>query len=390
MSTQQIVPGKTGKKNTQKPQSRFQSLWSEAEALASENAKLEKELDNLVRRVSSDIMTAERNMGETIRDVVYRQIDFAGKKSLLKWQRFELNDWMEQNLSELMMMGLLDEPLQNKIALLRASQMGIDIDPESDLSPAEQLDRYFGVDDDDDDDDDYGLDDTDASGDNTTADMFDDDFDDDMDETQKVEFDDDSAEEEMLEELLRKLRAEFEEDEAEAEDERAAHFRQSENPITDDVLKRLFRQTAAVLHPDKEPDAQRRQEKHELMSQLLKARKERDLITIVKLHEEHSPADSGFSMEDEQALEEVLVDYLNQQQQRMEEIVEQSPMHRMAYSEFYSQKPETVTRKINAHLKKIDERHQSLQHFVTEVKTLKRLKEILSARYDAQSFGGGW
>ncbi len=382
MSTQQIVPGKAGKKNTQKPQSRFQSLWSEAEALASENAKLEKELDDLVRRVSSDIMTAERNMGETIRDVVYRQIDFAGKKSLLKWQRFELNDWMEQNLSELMVMGLLDETLQNKIALLRASQMDIDIDPDSDLSPAEQLDRYFGVEDEGYDElDDFDTPDGSASGDL---------FDDDMDETQKVEFDDDSAEEEMLEELLRKLRAEFEEDEAEDERERAAQSRQSENPITDDVLKRLFRQTAAVLHPDKEPDAQRRQEKHELMSQLLKARKERDLITIVKLHEEHSPADSVFSMEDEQALEEVLVDYLNQQQQRMEDIVEQSPMHRMAYSEFYSKKPETVTRKINAHLKKIDERHQSLQHFVAEVKTLKRLKEILSARYEAQSFGGGW
>jgi len=380
MSTQQIVPGKTGKKDSYKSQSLFQRLWSEAEALASDNVKLEKELDDLVRRIGSEILAAELKMGETIRDVVYRQIDFASKKSLLKWQRSELSDWMEQNLSELMMMGLLDEPLQNKMAILRASQMGFEIDPDSELSPAEQLDQYFSAE-----DDQYAPDDFISSDGMPNGELFDDE---DFDDAMEVECDDDSAEEEALEELLRKLRAEFEEDEE--GDENMDSSEQALTPITNELLKRLFRQTAAVLHPDKEPEAHRRKEKHELMSQLLKARKERDLITIVKLHEEHSTADSAFSLEDEQALEEVLVDYLNQQRSRMEEIVEQSPMHMMAYSEFYSQKPATVTRKINAHLKNINVRHEAMRHFMTEVKTLKRLKEVLSERYEAHSFGDGW
>jgi len=384
MTTQQIVPGKSGKKNRQEPESRFQRLWSEAEALASDNQKLEKELDSLVRRVSSEILSAERLMGETIRDLVYRQIDFASKKSLLKWQRAELNDWLEQNLSELMVMGLLDEPLQNKMAVLRAAELGFELDPDSDLSEAEQLGKFLGFDDDVDPDD-SGMHTGNAQGDFLEED------DDDLDNTMKVYFDDDSAEEEALEELLRKLRAEFEGDDDEWEyDNDSPSASSSENPITDGVLKRLFQQTAAVLHPDKEPDEQRRREKHDLMSQLLKARKERDLITIVKLHEEHSTAASSFSTEDEQALESVLIEYLNQQQERMDDIIHQSPMHRMAYSEFYSQKPATVSRKIKAHLKKIDDRHQSMIHFLAEVKTLKRLKETLAARYDVNNFRGGW
>jgi len=384
MTTQQIVPGKSGKKNRQEPESRFQRLWSEAEALASDNQKLEKELDSLVRRVSSEILSAERLMGETIRDLVYRQIDFASKKSLLKWQRAELNDWLEQNLSELMVMGLLDEPLQNKMAVLRAAELGFELDPDSDLSEAEQLGKFLGFDDDVDPDD-SGMHTGNAQGDFLEED------DDDLDNTMKVYFDDDSAEEEALEELLRKLRAEFEGDDDEWEyDNDSPSASSSENPITDEVLKRLFQQTAAVLHPDKEPDEQRRREKHDLMSQLLKARKERDLITIVKLHEEHSTAASSFSTEDEQALESVLIEYLNQQQERMDDIIHQSPMHRMAYSEFYSQKPATVSRKIKAHLKKIDDRHQSMIHFLAEVKTLKRLKETLAARYDVNNFRGGW
>jgi len=382
MSTQQIIPSKN---NSKKAQTRFQRLWSEAEALASDNVKLQADLDVLVQRVSKEIMTAELKMGKTIRDVVHRQIDFAGKKSLLKWQRFELNEWLDDNLSELMAMGLFDESLQNKIAVLRASEMGVELDPDSELSPAEQLDRYFELEDDDDDED---LDETGLHGDGATSAIFEDVMDD-MDDM-AAEFAEDSADEEALKELLRKLRAEFYGEDTEHDDGRSSPEKPATNDATEDVFKRLFRQTAAMLHPDKESDTQRRQEKHELMTQLLKARKERDLIAIVKLHEEYASADSVFSAEDEHALEGVLVDYLNQQQQRMDEIVEQSPMHEMAYSQFYSQKPKVVTRRINAHLKKIDERHQSLRHFIADVKTLKRLKEVLSARYDEQRFRDDW
>ncbi|MFT5045486.1 MAG: hypothetical protein ACI8UP_002459, partial [Porticoccaceae bacterium] len=90
------------------------------------------------------------------------------------------------------------------------------------------------------------------------------------------------------------------------------------------------------------------------------------------------------------ALEEVLVDYLNQQQARMDDIIEQSPMHNMAYSEFYSKKPATVTRRINAHLRKVRERRRSITAFMAEVKTLKSLKTVLEERYESRVFNDGW
>ena len=67
-------------------------------------------------------------MGLVIRQFVYRQLEFAQRKSLLKWQREVLSEWIEENLSHLMDMGLLDEPLQNEIARLRAFEMGIVLD----------------------------------------------------------------------------------------------------------------------------------------------------------------------------------------------------------------------------------------------------------------------
>lgn len=373
MATTEIARGKTGK---QRPKSRFQQLWAEAEKLAKDNAELEQQLCALVSRIDREIFSAEREMGETVRQMVYRQIEFAGRKSLLKWQRAVLNEWISENLSELTQFGLVDESLQNAVAKLRAFQMGIDLDPDSDLSAQEQLDQYFDMDDPDDDDHWWDEDDDETSQNTgTTGDLFDDE---DADMLDDYLADDELDDEEALAELLRKLHDEF----AEHIDPPAVA---SDRKLLDDsVFKRLFRQTAAALHPDRETDEERRQEKHVLMSQLLKARKERDLITIIQLHEQHASAESTLSVDDEQALEEVLVDYLNQQQTRMNDIIYQSPMHHMAFSEFYSSKPATVTRRINAHLKKVNERRESMNHFMAEVKTLKSLKTLLEARYESR------
>ena len=52
-------------------------------------------------------------------------------------------------------------------------------------------------------------------------------------------------------------------------------------------VERLFRQLAKVLHPDREQDEALRAEKHELMSQCLKARQEKDINALLGLYCEH-------------------------------------------------------------------------------------------------------
>jgi hypothetical protein len=151
----------------------------------------------------------------------------------------------------------------------------------------------------------------------------------------------------------------------------------------DAVFKRLFRQTAAALHPDKESDLARQTEKHELMSRLLQARKERDLITLLRLHEAHAEADSNLSGADEEQLEGILLDYLDHLRIRSGEIVHKTGMHVMVFNQFYDRKPAVVKRRINRHLKKTNDKRRSIQEFVDEVRTLKRLKELLTQRFDA-------
>lgn len=376
MSTQSIAPAKRAKKTVQ---SRFQRLWAEAESVALENEKLNNELDALVHRVGADVSKAEDALGETVRLAVHRQLDFAQMKSLLKWQRAELSDWIDEHLNQLMDLGALDEVLQNRLAVLRAKELGVTLDEKSELSPVEQLRAYLEQ---------LSADEleqfqTEHSGDEDEG--FDDPDDDEMLITD-ADYEDD---EEELAELLRRLHEEFGEDEG-APAEPESHAGNPKPTFDDAVFKRLFRQTAAALHPDKEIDPDRQVEKHELMSELLRARKERDLITILRLHEQHASADSGLSTADEQQLEEVLVEYLGQQHERMDDIVHRSPMHRWVFQEFYHKDPATVKRRLKAHVKKIDARREALDLFVTRVKTLKTLKELLADRYEQHRFGGGW
>ena len=54
-----------------------------------------------------------------------------------------------------------------------------------------------------------------------------------------------------------------------------------------ELLERLFRRLARALHPDREPDEERRAIKHVLMSTALAARRAKDLDTLLSLHAEH-------------------------------------------------------------------------------------------------------
>lgn len=342
-----------------KSQSRFHRLWAEAEELALENETLHTELEALVRRVGIEVGGAERELGKTVRQAVHRQLDFSEKKSLLKWQRAELSEWVDELLEQLMSMGELDEELQNRLAVMRAREMGVALDENSKSTAAEQLrehmEQQFA------DEEAFAPDDQDYLDD-----------------------------EDDLEELLRRLQEQFEERNEAPPPPPSADTKAKKTDLDDTVFKRLFRQTAAALHPDKEADPERQREKNELMAELLRARKERDLINIVRLHEQHASAESDLTATDEEQLEEVLIDYLSQQRQRMDSIVHHSPMHEFVYQEFYHNNPATVKKRIKAHIKKIESRREGFALFVDRVKTLKALKEILADRYDENRYFRHW
>lgn len=364
MPTQKLA---RSKKSARKTQSRFQRLWIEAEALAQENQQIAVELNVLVGRIQTEVFQVERQYGETIREFVHRQLDFMKKKSLLKWQRAELRDWIDQNLYDLQEMDLLDKPLQDKLLEVAALEMGFELDPDSNLSLADQMQKY--------------MEEEEAAHTGKGAEHHTDDEDCFGDAQEDLFF------EEELEELFQRLNSG---DNLNEEEELVDLEPATGKSVTSAVFQRLFRQTAAALHPDRESDDALRIKKHELMSQLLQARKDSDLITVIRLHEKYATADTDLDSDDHKELEGLLENYLNQEKSRLFELCEQSPAHLYAYTQFYDKKPATVTRRINAHVRKVKKQQKSLLDIMSGLKTLKQLKLILQGRYDTDPFRGEW
>lgn len=359
-----------------KPESRFQRLWATAAQLSKENAQLEIDLDKLVKRVSVDVFEAEQRLGETMRLAVLSQLKFAKRKTLSYRQRDTLADWIDEHLTFLGNRGMVDEVLQEKLAELRAFELGFEIESSSELSSTEQLNQFFEAKAETETKEEAAYwrqeDERVVAAAFATGDLF-------SEDAEQPSPDVKGLTDDELAELLNRLHM------GEAGHKQNSpppeSHRPKSKPVSDDVFKRIFRQTAAALHPDKEPDKERHQEKHGLMTELLRARKEFDLITMLSLHEQHAKVDSNLNTADERALEQVLVEYLEQQQTRMDDIIGQSSMHHIAYHDFYSKSASTVTQKINAHIKRADMQRKSLAHFVDTVKNLKQLKAQLIKRY---------
>ena len=306
-------------RQSDKHKSRFQHLWDEAVSTSAQIAALTSDLDNLVARVESEVVPVERDVGALIRQVLERQLDFSIRKSLRKWQRRELEHRIADLVDDLVEMDLLDAEMHERLALRLAAGRGFQPDPESVLSIAEQLDGFLEPE--------YAAD-VDCCWNRPAPD-----------------------------------------------DE---HKLTAPVSMDDSVFNRLFRQAAAALHPDRETDIDKLPEKHDLMVQLLKARDERDLITLLGLHERFAVAESGLSNTDESKLEAVLLDHLQVLRVRRESIILQSPRHFTTFRRFYHSNPADREIRIASHIAELRCRKVSLRQFISKIHTLKDLQEYLS------------
>ena len=410
---------KTGKKLRSR-NNRFNKLWRRAEKIERDNARLRQRLDALVERVQREMAPAEMERAEAARDLILHLLPFLQRKSLTKWQREEIRDWIEQELSVVMAAGLMDEALMDALARDWALQRGMEIDEESDLSVAEQVDAVARGE--------HGAEAEDETLDDIigqACEAFEAMVQQEVEEQVRERFgstrrrnrgaaaDDLFAEE--LDEAERQREEEIERFRREAESDvrqrveaqfgaapdgaraDAAHgFGDGDEvpgggadaPAAVDrgVFERLFRRAANVLHPDKEQDETRRAEKQALMGTLLKAREDQDVLTVFRLHREHSGGAPDLDLRDEKELLDALEHQVERLEVEQDEIIQQSPAHEAAYNDFYGQPKKKVERDL-AEMREQWTRHaQQVRGLVREVTTLKTLKPVLEERRDARFF----
>ncbi len=379
-----------------------------------ENACFRDRLDEIIRRIKTDIGPAEEKAARQQIPLLKRLLTLGQRKSLTQWQRQMLGDWIQEILELLQSTGQLNEDIADDISRYDAFRLGIELDEASTMPLHEQLRAHFErqemllqeqnearrkeihreVE--------RVLDQTlgpEPSKPEHRCQNIDDLFRDELKEEQRRQYDDyqkarNATREELLAEML--VESSF------MDDEEDNDFDFSFNPfnagkpyaeqddsalvISNVVFTRLFSSTAAQLHPDREHDPDIREEKQALMSQLLYARKQGDVMMIVQMYQEHVSENAALPKTDEKQLLKALKRQVDELQCEQEEYYLESPLHHLAYERFYSPNPAKTDQAFKHHIKKTEEAASEESSLALNIKSLKTLKPHLEQRYDEQRF----
>jgi len=431
---------KTGKTKSKK--SDFQKMWDKADRLQRQNAQLKDRLDGLIESSEQKIRPVEREAAEANLPLLRKLLSMGQRKSLAKWERQILDGWVKELITAMHTFNLSDSQLMDDIARYDAFRMGVALDDsdEDSASPYEQmtlhvqnlqreaeaaaeqersnekaqteaelndlnarvdelvesiLDEQLGPP--------PAVDEKHSH----TFDLLQDQLDAELEKRQQEYQEKRNAlRDELMAELSKDMRDEFgfspfDNDTMDSNDDPFANpdfdfntdfnanYEGANSPaaasapkIDNQTFHKMFRATAAKLHPDREPDSARRLEKQQLMAELLNARKKGDLLTVFKMYQQHTDNRESFSRDDEKQLALALNQYIDQLEQEKQEIICQSPMHFTVYHRFYNASKKKQDQEIDRHLEKIRANIDITEHVAGAIKSLKTLKPWLEDRYD--------
>ena len=141
-------------------------------------------------------------------------------------------------------------------------------------------------------------------------------------------------------------------------------------------MKTLFRRAAQMLHPDREPDPQRRESKQARLRELLAARKQGDIMTVLSIYSETvSDADIVLAEQEMAQVCDVLQSQLHILRMDREEYLHSHPLRYLAFTLFYDNTRKGRERKLRADA-------DELRRLVPTLRNLDALKGVLRERHD--------
>lgn len=348
------LSGNPNKRSQHALQTHFDKLRKQLERQEQLNHKLATELDALVTRYEAQLREIDIRHLAPLSRLAERLIEFFGRKSLSNGHREELGDWITGTLQRIHRVdGAAAEALHGRFRQAIAATFNL---TEAELeAQAEAFTETVEA----------AFEEMFDSDDNLQPDLFADDafFDQDTDDMDEwCETDDLSEPPEDI-------------------------TTQARGFMDGSWARGLFRRAAQALHPDREPDPERRQHKQKLMQQLLAAREQADILTLLRLYGEGIGTDELALAETEMAqacqLMEVQLEELHDAR---EEIIYDHPLHALVYELFYS-----PTRKIREQRFKIWQRElhaeaEAMARLPDELRNLGVLKAFLELRREQQIF----
>jgi len=354
-----LVLDKKGSANRRKSrlQERFDKLRAKLDKERRRNERFRQDLDELVETYHRRSMENDQAVFVHLVTLSEKLITFAGRKSLSDWHREELGEWLMELVEHRISAVDPQEGERLRSDYREAVARSMDISVEDLLARVEQAEQAFGAQDD--------------------ADLF-----------EAEDPDDDPCQEDLFgyEEM-----DEFEDDADPFGPDWTGQVEEKEAQLGQALMdgrwaKDLFRRAAQALHPDREPDPERRQVKQVLMSDLLKARKDGDLMAILTIYSESvSDADMVLAEREMTDLCEVLECQLEELKWDRKEYVYAHPVRTMVHDLFYHSTKKARQRRFEQWEQEMQAEEAELRALVSKLRNLSCLKNVLADRRDSRS-----
>ncbi|MEZ8269363.1 hypothetical protein AB6C99_21985, partial [Vibrio cyclitrophicus] len=169
----------------------------------------------------------------------------------------------------------------------------------------------------------------------------------------------------------------FEFDYFESEDDDALNIKEM---FRGTQLNKMYKRIASVIHPDKESDPLKKEEKHRLMQKLAVAKRENDVMTLVRMLTEYVP-DSEHLLDEttlvrmEYLLEMKLLD-LNRAHR---DIFSQQGVKSQVWRQFSAPSKKKTQAKMEKYIEVIDDSIVSLEKRIRKVNSINQLKKYLGS-----------
>ena len=166
-----------------------------------------------------------------------------------------------------------------------------------------------------------------------------------------------------------------------------SHHQASDALYSDKQITKLYRQLAKQLHPDKETDEEKKSEKSALMQQLSQAKKDKDVVALFMLAQQHLP-DHEMVM-DEGMLERLtmtLTEKIGQLNTEYQELQHSDDLKNLIWQRFGGGNKASRQKGLREYREHLKKESQELLAQSQEIKTVKQMQERLKKRVGTSYF----
>ncbi|HAF2609320.1 TPA: hypothetical protein G8N50_004760 [Salmonella enterica] len=140
-------------------------------------------------------------------------------------------------------------------------------------------------------------------------------------------------------------------------------------------LSKIYRQIARVVHPDREQDPLKKEEKQRLMQQLVKARNEGDVVMLVKMYGELVPdGDISLDGEDLEHIEHLLLMRLRTLNNIHRDIFNGQGLKTCIWKLFSASSKKKVREKMALHIQEV---HNGIKQMEREIRYLSSSRKVV-------------